>query len=61
MSETKLKLRTNKAEQPKEIVIIQHVNRTFSFPLWVPILGLVIYFVGEILFFIKANFPKFKI
>ena len=61
MSETKLKLRTNKAEQPKEIVLIQHVNRTFSFPLWIPILGLFIYFLGEILFFITARFPKFKI
>ena len=62
MSETtKLKLRTNKAEQPKEIVLIQHVDRTFSFPLWVPIFGLIIYFVGEVLFFIKEKFPKFKI
>ena len=52
MSEEKLKLRTKKAEQPKEIVLIQHIDRTFSFPLWLPIAGIIFGLLGEFFFFI---------
>jgi hypothetical protein len=46
-----LKLRTNKAERPKEIVLIQHIDRTFSFPLWLPLAGVIFGLIGEILIF----------
>ncbi len=55
MSEQKLKLRTNKAEQPKEIVLIQHIDRTFSFPLWLPIAGIILGLLGELIFFFKKD------
>ena len=48
-----LKLRTNKAEHPKEIVLIQHIDRTFSFPLWIPIAGVIFGLIGEIVFFFR--------
>ena len=48
---TDLKLRTNKAEHPKEIVLIQHIDRTFSFPLWLPLAGVIFGLIGEILIF----------
>jgi len=50
-----LKLRTNKAERPKEIVLIQHIDRTFSFPLWLPIAGVIFGLIGEIVFFFKKK------
>ncbi|MBR4570881.1 MAG: hypothetical protein IKO19_09515 [Candidatus Riflebacteria bacterium] len=50
-----LKLRTNKAERPKEIVLIQHIDRTFSFPLWIPIAGIIFGLIGEIIFFFKRD------
>ncbi len=50
-----IKLRTNKAERPKEIVLIQHIDRTFSFPLWLPIAGIIFGLIGEIVFFFKRD------
>lgn len=50
-----LKFRTNKAERPKEIVLIQHIDRTFSFPLWIPIAGVIFGLIGEIIFFFKRD------
>ena len=50
-----LKLRTNKAEHPKEIVLIQHIDRTFSFPLWLPIAGVIFGLIGEIVFFFRRK------
>ena len=55
MNEQKIELRTNKAEQPKEIVLIQHIDRTFSFPLWLPIAGIIFGLIGEFVFFIKRK------
>lgn len=55
MIEKELKLRTNKAEHPKEIILIQHINRIFSFPLWLPIAGIIFGLIGEIVFFFKRK------
>lgn len=55
MNDEKISLRTNKAEKPKEIVLIQHINRTFSFPLWLPIAGIIFGLLGEFFFFIKRK------
>ena len=55
MNDPKLKLRTKKAEQPKEIVLIQHIDRTFSFPLWLPLAGIIFGLLGELIFFFKKD------
>ncbi|MBQ2594400.1 MAG: hypothetical protein II567_14120 [Candidatus Riflebacteria bacterium] len=54
-NQKELKLRTNKAEHPKEIVLIQHIDRTFSFPLWLPIAGVIFGLIGEIVFFFRSK------
>jgi hypothetical protein len=54
-NQEELKLRTNKAERPKEIVLIQHIDRTFSFPLWLPIAGVIFGLIGEIVFFFRRK------
>lgn len=48
-----IKLRTNKAEKPKEMVLIQHIDSNFSLPLWLPLTGLVLGIIGEIILFFK--------
>jgi H+/Cl- antiporter ClcA len=53
-----IKLRTNKVEQPKEIVLIQHIDRTFSFPLWIPVIGIIIGLLGEVIFKLWEVFHK---
>lgn len=53
-----LKLRTNEAEQPKEIVLMQHIDKTFSFPLWIPVFGIVLGLIGEIFFQLWEVFHK---
>ena len=51
-----IKLRTNKPERPKEIVLIQHIDKTFSFPLWIPFLGIATGLIGELFLFLRKNF-----
>ncbi len=55
MNKSEFNLRTNKAEQPKEIVLIQHIDRTFSFPLWLPVAGIIFGLLGEIIFFFNRK------
>lgn len=58
-----IKLRTNKQElskPPKEIVLLQHIDRTFSIPFWLPLLGIVLGLMGELLMLISNTFSKKK-
>lgn len=51
-----------KSKEPKEIVLFQHIDRTFSIPLWLPLLGVFLGLLGDIFYFfykIKYKiFPK---
>ncbi len=38
-------------KQPKEIVLFQHIDKTFSIPLWIPFMGIVLGLLGEVCFF----------
>lgn len=50
-----IKLRTNKAERPKEIVLMQHIDRIFTFPLWIPLAGLIFGLIGEAILIFKKK------
>ena len=50
-----IKVRMSKVNQPREIVLMQHIDKTFKFPLWVPLCGLLLGLLGEIFFFINGR------
>ncbi len=57
--EQNITVRTNKATgQPKEVVLYTDFDKTFSLPMWLPIGGLLLGLIGEIVIWLLGKTKK---